>query len=279
MTPTPTPTPTRTPTPTPTLGPTATPTPTPTLGPTATPTPTPTNTPTPTATNTPTPTPTMLYNCATGGNPYIFDSKHISTPYDLYQKMILNKSTGAATSNTLDAQNMGWGAIDANGIDRTSYYSGFTNTSGRSNAFILSVSQSGQTVVYSSIPSYMVYDYGAGYPNFFAILSSMTIVTPQTSDFTVGQPLCIKISEPISYLISTGQTDPSTQNCTQLSGPFPTTVYGNNIDWMSTTRFYTNSTFSTPFNGGNKYYADSNMTAGTELQIDSNGYVINSYAC
>ena len=36
---------------------------------------------------------------------------------------------------------------------------------------------------------------------------------------------------------------------------------------------------TTPFNGGNKYYGNSNADYGTTLQIDSQGYVIDNYAC
>jgi hypothetical protein len=268
-----TPAPTSTPTPTST----STPTPTPTS--TSTPTPTNTPTPTPTSTGTPTPTPTMLYNCV-DGNAYIFDGVHISTPSVGYQKIILTKSNGMWTTNTLEANDMSFSAVDANGIDRTSYYSGFTSTFGAPSApVILSITQGGQTVVYSGLSNYIGYSSSGVNSLFYAILPPMTVVNAQTAEFTVGQPICLKISGPISYLISTGQTDPSTQNCTQLGGPFPTTIYGNSFDWMTVTRFYTDATFATPFNGGNKYYADSNATAGTELQIDSNGYVINSYAC
>jgi hypothetical protein len=39
------------------------------------------------------------------------------------------------------------------------------------------------------------------------------------------------------------------------------------------------SGMTTPFNGNSLYYGDYGVTFGTTLQIDSSGYVINTYAC
>jgi hypothetical protein len=79
-----------------------------------------------------------------------------------------------------------------------------------------------------------------------------------------------------NYLISTGYT--VSEPCNGLFGS-DQTVYGNASDWLETTRFYTNSGMTTPFNGNSLYYGDSVASYGTTLQIDSSGYVINSYAC
>jgi hypothetical protein len=103
----------------------------------------------------------------------------------------------------------------------------------------------------------------------------VTEFTPLTS-YTFNSITC-----PVTtYSVSTGQTDPSTEGCTELSGPYPYTAYGNNSDWTSVTRFYSESSMSVPYYGQNKWYGTNDPSnAGTELQIDNNGYVINSYAC
>ena len=79
-----------------------------------------------------------------------------------------------------------------------------------------------------------------------------------------------------NYLISSGYT--ISEPCNGLFGNNQT-VYGDAADWLEVTRFYTNSGMTTPFNGNNLYYGDSVASYGTTLQIDSSGYVINSYAC
>jgi hypothetical protein len=81
-----------------------------------------------------------------------------------------------------------------------------------------------------------------------------------------------------NYMISaTGSTAPN--YCDGLGGPFTVSVYGNDSVWTSVTRFYTDSGMTTPFNGNSLYYGDYGVTFGTTLQIDSSGYVINTYAC
>ncbi len=92
---------------------------------------------------------------------------------------------------------------------------------------------------------------------------------------------CSSINPPSSpsstnYSISTGYTAPN--YCNGLFGS-DQTVYGNDSAWTSVTRFYTNSGMTTPFNGGSLWYGDSTAYFGTTLQIDSDGYVIDSYAC
>jgi hypothetical protein len=79
-----------------------------------------------------------------------------------------------------------------------------------------------------------------------------------------------------NYLISMGFSAPN--YCNGLYGNNQT-VYGDSPDWLQVTRFYTNSGMTTPFNGNSLYYGDSNASYGTTLQINSSGYVINSYAC
>jgi hypothetical protein len=81
-----------------------------------------------------------------------------------------------------------------------------------------------------------------------------------------------------NYMISaTGST--ASNYCDGLLGPFTVSVYGNDSVWTSVTRFYTDSGMTTPFNGNSLYYGDYGATLGTTLQIDSSGYVINTYAC
>lgn len=88
---------------------------------------------------------------------------------------------------------------------------------------------------------------------------------------------CSSINPPsTNYLISTGYTAPN--YCAGL-GESTQSVYGNNSEWTSVTRFYTNNSLTTPFNGGSLWFGDSTSYFGTTLQIDSNGYVIDSYSC
>lgn len=92
---------------------------------------------------------------------------------------------------------------------------------------------------------------------------------------------CSTINPPSSpsstnYSISTGYTAPD--YCGGLGGS-DQTVYGNDSAWTSVTRFYTDSGMTTPFNGGSLWFGDSTSYFGTTLQIDSSGYVIDSYAC
>ena len=79
-----------------------------------------------------------------------------------------------------------------------------------------------------------------------------------------------------NFLISNGYTAPD--YCSGLFGS-DLTVYGNSSDWLTVTRFYTNSNLTTPFVGNNKYYGNSTGDYGTTLQIDNNGFVIGNYAC
>jgi len=79
-----------------------------------------------------------------------------------------------------------------------------------------------------------------------------------------------------NYLISNGYSAPD--YCSGLFGENQS-VYGDSSDWLTVTRFYTNSSLTTPFNGASLYYGNSTADYGTTLQIDSSGYVINSYAC
>ncbi len=107
---------------------------------------------------------------------------------------------------------------------------------------------------------------------------SLTTPTPTPTNAPTSTPTPTPTPTPGStnYLISSGFT--ISEPCNGLFGNNQT-VYGDNPDWLQVTRFYTNSGMTTPFNGNNLYYGDSNATNGTTLQIDSSGYVINFYAC
>lgn len=85
-----------------------------------------------------------------------------------------------------------------------------------------------------------------------------------------------------NFLISNGFDGGSP--CDGLGGPYPNSVYAASSVWYDpsgpyVTRFFTDSSMTTPFNGGNLYYADQYSTFGTTLQIDNNGYVIGYFSC
>jgi hypothetical protein len=288
-TPTPTPSPTATPVPptaTPTSTPTATPTPTPAddfcvdiifTGATATPTPTRTSTPTPTSTTAPTPTPTPTSTTAptptptstTEGTPdllktFYYDGRiceddtnwENNTPQEVadYVYHLLthpNESYGGSQYGYYSSEGLG---VGTHIYTQLGFCSVCNFTRAISSSSVLSVADATIVKVVNGI---------------------ITEFTPLTS-FTHNAISC-----PVTiYNITTGQTDPSIEGCTELSGPYPIARYGNNSDWTSVTRFYTDSSMSIPYNGQNKWYAtDAPSNSGTELKIDNNGYVVNSYAC
>jgi hypothetical protein len=117
-------------------------TPTNTPTPSVTPTITPTNTETPTNTPTPTVTPTPVtgYGFNLVALPYNFPSSG---------NTIMNQGdiqTGTTNPNELTISGGGiyFNSIDSNGIDRTSYFSGFTGQS-----VTITMSQTGSTAIYS----------------------------------------------------------------------------------------------------------------------------------
>ncbi len=85
-----------------------------------------------------------------------------------------------------------------------------------------------------------------------------------------------------NFLVSDGYAVPN--QCSGQGGPYSNSVYGNSSIWYDpggpyVTRFFTDSGMTTPFNGGNLYYADQYSTFGTTLQIDTDGYVIGYFSC
>ena len=245
---------------------TATPTPTATTGPTPTPTPTNTSTPMPTSTNTatPTPTPTQSFNTTwfyTNGricenNIYWLNN----TPQEVadYINHVLispNSSYGGSQYAYPSSQTLGVG---------TEIYSG--------NITYNFCSSCNFTAVQTDFPG----NIDRNVSNIIKVVNGIvTEFTPLTS-FTFNAISC-----PVTiYNISTGQTNPSTEGCTELSGPYPYTAYGNNSDWTLVTRFYSEATMSVRYYGQNKYYGSNHASnAGTELKIDNNGNVTDSYAC
>ena len=78
------------------------------------------------------------------------------------------------------------------------------------------------------------------------------------------------------YLVSDGFDDFSP--CNGLYGT-ENTIYGDSSTFNNVTRFYTNLSLTTPFNGYNLWYGDSNATNNTTVKIDTNGYVVDFSNC
>jgi hypothetical protein len=99
-----------------------------------------------------------------------------------------------------------------------------------------------------------------------AIGTTTTTTSTSTSTTTTAAPS-------YSHLISIGT---ETADC--MSGS-DYTVYGDNADFLSVTRFFTDSNLTTPFNGAGLWYGDSYFSGGTVIQIDVDGYPVDAYAC
>ena len=157
---TPTETPTNTPTPTVTPTVTETPTNTPTETPTQTPTETPTNTPTPTETPTSTPTPSVTPIPVTG---YGFNLVVLPYNFPTTGNTLMTNGMSATTNpNLMETNGRGiyFNSIDSDGIDRTSYFSGFTGQS-----VTITMSQTGSTAIYSgSTNAFQSWSGGTGTP-------------------------------------------------------------------------------------------------------------------
>jgi len=273
-TPTPTPTPTQTPTPTPTSTPTPTPSSTPTATPTSTPTPTPTATSADdlcadiqfdTPSSTPTPTPTSTSCITPEGLPsYIL--------FRSVQLNVINEDFIFYTGTTTDA---------GNAYDLFKYYT--AHGVGYDPVYIDTI-VIGERVYLNDVSftdcecplngNYWLFDSEFINPNDpnVKILTIVDCIITDITDWTYTEPITST-----NFVISSGYSAPT--YCDGLGGPFSTSIYGNDSDWMSVTRFFTNAGMTTPYNGGSLYYGDSEMTNATTVQIDNNGYVINRYGC
>ena len=159
-----------TPTPTPTPVPTSTPTPTPTATPQPTSTPTPAPTSTPQPTSTPTPAPTSTPTPSAGGDvPYNLSSVYRS-PFT--GDTVWLGSAPSSTNNLINtlgttAAPIFFNQIDANGVDRTTYFGAATGKT-----FTLTFTQNGNSAIYSGTTSGMTY-MGSGAGTFQIIPSSI----------------------------------------------------------------------------------------------------------
>jgi hypothetical protein len=275
-------------------------TPTPTATVTATPTPTATinSTPTPTATSTPTPTPTVTDNpnvgtwdlytkgqgTATDPNYSDYDLfwregngswvRHIqnSSPYPGYQLQFSNISVNSgSTISFAFYRNSQPGVAIVFGAGNNGPYTGYC---GYDNPYVHTFDGTEDQGVYLNIAVVAgdLVTCTSEYPTPTPTATSTPTATPTVTSTPTPTPT----PTATNFLISSGSTAPD--YCSGLFGTSQT-VYGNAVDWLDITRFYTNSSMTTPFNGGNKYYGNSNADYGTTLQIDSQGYVIGNYAC
>ena len=132
--------------------PTNTPTPTPTISISNTPTPTPTNTQTPTPSLTPSITPSVTSSpIPVTGYPFNLVVLPYRVPYSgttIISNNIGGTQEGSTDPNILEGvpnpEGIYWNSIDANGVDRTDYFSGFTGQS-----VTITITQNGSTAIYS----------------------------------------------------------------------------------------------------------------------------------
>ena len=255
-------------------------TPTPTVTPTPTATPNATPTPTPTATPTATPTSSTgtwgIYQKAQStttdpNNRYNVWIRYNNGAWSLLSTntSALTYYTGGGSVNIASGATLSFALTRSNdpaltpvefGAGNNGAYSGYC---GFDNPY---------TQVFDATPNQYVYiNVGTSGGDFISCVSTYPTPTP-----TATPTPTVTSTTSTNFLISSGSTAPD--YCSGLFGS-DVSVYGNSSDWLTVTRFFTNSGMTTPFNGANKYYGNSTGDYGTTLQIDSSGYVINSYAC
>lgn len=260
------------------------------IEPTATPIPTSTPVPTatPASTSGPTPTPTPTSTTGTWG---------------LYQKA---QSTATDPNNRYTVwvryNNGAWSVLSSNATPLTYYTGGGSSSiaSGATLSFALTryndpnltpiefgAGNNGPytgycgfdnpyTQTFNATPNQYVYiNVRMSGGDFVSCVSTYPTPTPTLTSTPTPTPTATSVPA-TSFLVSSGSTAPD--YCSGLFGTYQT-IYGNASDWLSITRFFTNSSMTTPFNGANKYYGNSNADYGVTLQINSQGYVINNYAC
>jgi hypothetical protein len=250
-------------------------TPTPTVTSTPTPTPTINSTPTPTA------TPTVTMNPMNGS--YIVYTRSqspvgISNDFDLFYRI----GNGAWNLYAQENPNTYYTQFYTSGVTSgttisfalTRFNTRFTTETpivfgagnngshtgycGFNNPYVITFNGTQNQGVYLNI--------GASGNDYITCVSEQPTATPTPT--ATGTPTPTPTPTATNFLISSGSTAPD--YCSGLFGTSQT-VYGNAVDWLDITRFYTNSSMTTPFNGGNKYYGNSNADYGTTLQIDSQG--------
>lgn len=70
--------------------------------------------------------------------------------------------------------------------------------------------------------------------------------------------------------------------CGSYDENFAQTVYSNNPSFLASTRFYTNTALTIPFNGNDStavWWTDSTFENGCSIRINSNGNNVDSYCC
>jgi hypothetical protein len=112
--------------------------------------------------------------------------------------------------------------------------------------------------------------------------TTSTTSTTSTTTSAGGTTTTTTTAASTNFLISDGS--PALEPCNGLGGPWPNSVYAASSVWYDpggpyVTRFFTNSSMTTGFNGGDLYYGDQYSTFGTTLQIDNDGYVIGYISC
>ena len=234
---TPTPTNTETPTVTPTITPTNTESPTPTTTPTNTETPTPTTTPTNTPSNTQTPsvTPTLTPTPSTTPIPvtgYGFNLVVLPYEFPTTGNTIMTNGMSATTNpNLMETISRGiyFNSIDSDGIDRTSYFSGFTGQS-----VTITLSQTGSTAIYSgstnafknwSSTGETGFVFGTGISIVPSGLTGTTVlIQSATTNWVTGQTVYISavINVPVTPTPTPTNTVTPTNTSTETPTPTPT---------------------------------------------------------
>jgi hypothetical protein len=249
-----------TPTPTPTK--TQTPTPTTTVTPTKTPTQTPTNTATPTQTVTPS------TDCSFSGTAMYIPPTPTPTTTSTQTQTPTNTQTGTAAVTPTPSVTASQTLTPTPSIT-ASQTSTPTNTPTNTQTPTPSITAS-QTVTPTKTPT----------PTITASPTNTPSVTPTKSPSVTNTPTVTPAV--YMYLLSVGYGNPSTFGCQGFGDPTPNTVYSTNSSFLASTRYFTNSSLTTPFNGyngGNNWYVDSTFEGGTMVQIDASGYNVATYGC
>ena len=260
-------------------------------------TPTPTSTiavtPTPTTTSTPTVTPTLTPTPSTTPSPvtgYSFNLVVLPYNYPSSGNTIMVdqavSGTGTTNPNLSAIQNNAiyFNAIDTNGVNRTSYFAGFTGQS-----ITLTISQTGSTAIYSGSTtafqswnsggdSGFSFGYGISQPGY---TSGTTVLTQSaTTNWVTGQTVYISAS------VNGPGVTPTPTSTSVTPTPTPTSGYTSD-GWL----FYSpdnQPVLTAPTNNGNTTFIDTgggngtynpNYTGGTlNIYFNNNTSAGTSYA-